>query len=166
MSGRDNSPDLQKLEATFPDELVDTHHQHGDATAVVRRDRIVDVCRFLRDSPEYAFEMLMDECGVDRGEHPERHERFEVVLHFYSLTHGFRLRVRVPIPESDPVMYTLSGLWKGANWFEREIWDMYGIRFEGHPDLRRLLLYDQFEGHPLRKDYPITKQQPLVGPVD
>jgi len=162
----EGSPALLKLTETFPEEILHAHAQHGDATCVVKRDRIVDIVTFLRDEPDLSFEMLMDECGVDRSEHPERFERFEVVLHFYSLTHNHRVRVRVAIPEDDPKMATLSELYKGANWFEREIWDMYGIRFEGHPDLRRLLLYDQFEGHPLRKDYPITRRQPLVGPLN
>jgi len=157
---------LNALEKRFPGDVVATHTDHGDATAVVKRDRIVEIVEFLRDDPALSFEMLVDECGVDRSLHSERHERFEVVLHLYSLTHNHRLRVRVPIPEDDPVMETLSGVWKGANWFEREVWDMYGIRFHGHPDLRRLLLYDQFEGHPLRKDYSITQRQPLVGPLN
>ena len=160
------SPVLQLLKDAFPAEVIAVHEQHGDATAVVRRDRIVDICRFLKETPELAFEMLSDECGVDRSRHSDRYQRFEVVLHLYSLTHNHRVRVRVPLPEDDPMMDTLTSLWKGANWFEREIWDMFGIRFAGHPDLRRLLLYDQFEGHPLRKDYPITRRQPLVGPIN
>jgi NADH-quinone oxidoreductase subunit C len=157
---------MRALVERFPSEVVHRHARHGDATCVVARERIVEICRFLRDDPALSFEMLMDECGVDRMSHPERFERFEVVLHLYSLAHNRRLRLRVPIPEDDPTMPTLCTLWKGANWFEREIWDMYGIRFQGHPDLRRILLYDQFEGHPLRKDYPITRRQPLVGPLN
>lgn len=161
-----DTPAVRALAERFPGVIVHSHAQHGDVTCVVGREHIVEICRFLRDEPTLSFEMLSDECGVDRMSHPDRYERFEVVLHLYSLTHNQRLRLRVPIPEDDPSMPTLSGLWKGANWFEREIWDMYGIRFPGHPDLRRILLYDQFEGHPLRKDYPITKRQPLVGPVN
>lgn len=166
MSEADASPAVRALTERFESEILHTHGQHGDATCVVKRDRIVEICEFLRDDEHLSFEMLTDECGVDRMEHPERFERFEVVAHLFSLTHNHRVRLRVPIPEDDPTMDTLSGLWKGANWFEREIWDMYGVRFLGHPDLRRLLLYDQFEGHPLRKDYPITKRQPLVGPLN
>lgn len=142
------------------------HEQHGDATAIIKREDVLDVCRFLKETPSLSFEMLTDECGVDRVSHPDKVERFEVVIHLYSITHNHRVRLRVPVPESDPSMDSLVPLWKGANWFEREIWDMYGIRFPGHPDLRRLLLYDQFQGHPLRKDYPMTKRQPLVGPLN
>jgi len=157
---------VERVKAEFPGAVLHDHDQHGDHTLVIRREHVVDVMRFLRDTPELAFEMLSDECGVDRLEHPDQFERFEVVCHLYSLTHNHRVRVRVPIPEDDPSMDTLTVLWKGADWFEREVWDMYGIRFPGHPDLRRILLYDQFEGHPLRKDYPMTKRQPLVGPIN
>jgi len=157
---------VQRIKERFPDMVLGEHAQHGDDTVIVRRDAIVEICRLLKETPELSFEMLTDECGVDRLHHPQKIERFEVVLHLYSLTHNHRVRVRVAIPEADPWMQTLTVLWKGADWFEREIWDMYGIKFRGHPDLRRLLLYDQFEGHPLRKDYPITKRQPLVGPLN
>jgi len=92
--------------------------------------------------------------------------RFEVVYHFYSSRHHHRLRVKVPLGAADPVVESLTGLWKGANWYEREVWDMFGIRFTGHPDLRRILMYDEFIGHPLRKDYPINKRQPLIGPLN
>jgi NADH-quinone oxidoreductase subunit C len=157
-------PVLAALIETFGDAIIHCHAQHGDATAVIQREHVLDICRFLKDTPSGTYEMLIDECGVDRSEHPDKFERFEVVIHLLSLSKKARVRLRVPIPESDPRMDSLVPIWKGANWFEREIWDMYGIKFPGHPDLRRLLLYDQFEGHPLRKDYPIKKQQPLVGP--
>ena len=85
---------------------------------------------------------------------PATGERFEVVYHFFSLALKHRLRVKVPVPESDPVVDTVSGLWATANWFEREVWDMVGIKFRGHPNLKRILMYESFEGHPLRKDYP------------
>src|SRR5438876_76098 len=91
-----------------------------------------------------------------------RTPRFEVVYQLYSLSLNHRLRVKVPVPEDDPVVPTASGVWKSANWAEREAWDMFGIRFAGHPDLRRILMYPEFEGHPLRKDYPVDKRQPLV----
>ena len=92
--------------------------------------------------------------------------RFEVVYHFYSTTRNHRLRVKVPLAEADPVVASLTELWQSANWFEREVWDMFGIRFTGHPNLKRLLLYEPFQGHPLRKDYPVTKRQPLIGPAN
>ena len=92
--------------------------------------------------------------------------RFEVVYHLYSLTHNHRLRVRVPVDDRDPSVASVTGLWPAANWFEREVWDMYGVTFSGHPNLTRILMYEEFEGHPLRKDYPINKRQPLIGPVN
>jgi NADH-quinone oxidoreductase subunit C len=157
---------LKLLLERFPGEILHHHEQHGDATVVIRRERMLEVFRHLRRDAALSFEFLMDECGVDRLLIEDRFERFEVVCHLYSLTHNHRLRVRVAVPEEDPVVDSLTAVWRSANWFEREIWDMYGIRFRGHPDLRRLLLYDQFEGHPLRKNYPITKRQPLVGPLN
>ena len=97
---------------------------------------------------------------------PNDDYRFEVVYHFYSLGRNHRLRVKVPLAAADPVIDSLTSLWASANWFEREVWDMFGVRFTGHPDLRRLLMYEEFQGHPLRKDYPHRKRQPLVGPVN
>ena len=103
---------------------------------------------------------------------PERWERggsydefrFDVVYHFYSTRHNRRLRLRVPLASADPVVDSLTELWRSADWFEREVWDMFGIRFTGHPNLRRLLMYEEFQGHPLRKDYPAARRQPLIGP--
>ena len=92
--------------------------------------------------------------------------RFEVVYHFYSVPKNHRLRVKVPLPEAAPSVPSLTGLWESANWYEREVWDMYGIRFDGHPNLKRIMMYEGFEGHPLRKDYLVNKRQPLVGPVN
>ena len=92
----------------------------------------------------------------------KRTPRFEVVYHLYSLSKNHRLRVKIPVAGEDPVVDSLTPLWKGADWLEREVWDMFGIRFRGHPDLRRILLYEQFEGYPLRKDYPVNYRQPLV----
>ncbi len=92
--------------------------------------------------------------------------RFDMVYHLYSSTQNHRLRVKVPLSASDPIVDSLTGLWATANWFEREVWDMFGIGFRGHPNLKRLLMYESFEGHPLRKDYPVRKRQPLIGPVN
>jgi len=100
----------------------------------------------------------------ERSVPPEAY-RFELVYHFYSTAHNQRVRLKVPLAASDPAADSLTGLWQAANWFEREVWDMFGIRFTGHPDLRRILLYEEFQGHPLRKDYPSNKRQPLIGPM-
>ena len=93
-------------------------------------------------------------------------DRFEVVYHFFSLSFRHRLRVKVPVQERQAEVDSLTPLWASADWFEREVWDMYGIRFRGHPSLKRILMYESFEGHPLRKDYPVNKRQPLIGPVN
>ena len=152
---------LSRLLAEHRDAVTATHADLGDATAVVDRTRIVEVLRFLRDDPELEFEMLSDVTAVDLL---PATPRFEVVYHLYSVAKNHRVRIKAPVPEGAPQIDSVSSLFGSANWMEREVYDMYGIHFEGHPDLRRLLLYDEFEGHPLRKDYPKEKRQPLVGP--
>ena len=97
---------------------------------------------------------------------PATSARFEVVYHFFSLPLRRRFRLKVPVEEAHPEIDSLTPLWATANWFEREVWDMYGIRFRGHPDLKSILMYEEFQGHPLRKDYPVNKRQPLIGPVN
>jgi NADH-quinone oxidoreductase subunit C len=152
---------LKRLIAERENAVQETHARLGDATARVDRERIEDVLAFLRDDPELEFEMLTDLTAVDYlGEQP----RFEVVYHLYSVAHNHRVRVKVRVPEDDPAIASAVPLYASANWMEREVFDLYGIRFDGHPDLRRILLYDEFEGHPLRKDYPKEKRQPLLGP--
>jgi NADH-quinone oxidoreductase subunit C len=162
----DGSAILARLTERFGPAILSTHAHRGDHTAVVDRAAIAEVLRVCRDDPELRFEMLVDLTAVDYLHYAGREEpaRFEVVYHLYSVTHNHRLRLKVPVEEDDPVVPTAVPLWPIANWYEREVWDMFGIRFEGHPDLRRLLLYEEFEGHPLRKDYPIHRRQPLIGP--
>jgi NADH-quinone oxidoreductase subunit C len=155
------SPLLHRLLVQHVAAVKETHAQHGDATALVDKDRLVEVMRFLKDDPELAFDMLTDVTCVDYlGETP----RFEMVYHLYSLAKNHRLRIKARVPEEPCEIDTLCPLWPSANWMEREVWDLYGVRFTGHPDLRRLLLYEEFQGHPLRKDYPKERRQPLVGP--
>jgi len=157
---------LERLRARFGDWIGSVHDDRGDATAVVDRAAILDILAFCRNDAALGFEMLMDLTAVDYGKFPGREDgpRFEVVYHLYSLTHNHRVRLKVIVEEDAPVVPTAVPLWPIANWFEREVWDMFGIRFEGHPDLRRLLMYEEFQGYPLRKDYPINKRQPLIGP--
>jgi NADH-quinone oxidoreductase subunit C len=152
---------LRRLLAEHPGAVVETHAQHGDATAVVAPGDLLRVMRWLRDAPELAFDMLSDVTAVDLL---DREPRFEVVYHLYSLSRNHRLRVKARVSEDSCEVESLVELWPSANWMEREVFDLYGIRFRNHPDLRRLLLYDGFEGHPLRKDYPKERRQPLVGP--
>lgn len=122
----------------------------GELTLVAPRERIVEVLTALRD--QFGFQQLLDLCGVD---YPDRKERFEVVYHLLSMTRNARLRVKVSTDETQPVPSVISA-YPAANWFEREAYDMYGLLFSGHPDLRRLLTDYGFEGHPLRKDFPMT----------
>jgi NADH-quinone oxidoreductase subunit C len=155
------SPALRRLIEALPDAVRETHAHVGDATACIDPERVVEVARLLRDDSELEFEMLTDVTAVDYlGEEP----RFEMVYHFYSVARNHRLRIKARVPDEPPEIDSLVDVYASANWMEREVWDLYGIRFKGHPDLRRILLYEEFEGHPLRKDYPKEKRQPLVGP--
>ena len=131
----------------------------GQVVVIVEREALERTLETLRDDPELRFEMLSDLTVVD---YLGRTPRFEVVYQLYSLSRNHRLRVKVPVGEDDPVVPSAVGVWKSANWAEREAWDLFGIRFAGHPDLRRILMYPEFEGFPLRKDYPAQKTQPLV----
>ncbi len=152
---------LRRLIEGLPEALRGTHAELGDATALVDPSRLLEVMRFLRDDPDLEFEMLSDVTAVDYlGEEP----RFELVYHLYSVAKNHRLRIKARVSEEAAEIDSLVALWPSANWMEREVWDLYGIRFRAHPDLRRLLLYEEFEGHPLRKDYPKERRQPLVGP--
>ncbi len=153
------SPVLRSLIDQLASAVKHTHANLGDATAVVDPARIYDVMEFLRDESE--FDMLTDLTAVDYlGETP----RFEVVYHFYSTIQNRRVRIKARVSEEAAELASVCDLFASANWMEREVFDLYGIRFTGHPDLRRILLYEEFEGHPLRKDYPKEKRQPLVGP--
>ncbi len=162
----DGAAILAALQERFGAGVLETHDHRGDHTAVVDRAVLIDVLRFCRDDERLGFDMLMDLTAVDYSKYPGREDgpRFEVVYHLYSLGHNHRLRVKVRVDEDDAVVPTAVPLWPIANWLEREVWDMFGVRFEGHPDLRRLLMYEEFVGHPLRKDYPINRRQPLIGP--
>jgi len=157
---------LNRLQTRFGTAILETHEHRGDATAVVDRASIIDVLRYARDDDALGFDMLMDLTAVDYLVYPGREDapRFEVVYHLYAIGRNQRVRLKVRVDEDDAVMPTAVALWPIANWLEREVWDMFGIRFEGHPDPRRLLLYESFVGHPLRKDYPINRRQPLIGP--
>jgi len=140
---------LDTLNETHPGAVVP---QEGldQPTWVVSRDSLVDVCRALRDDPETQFDLLLDACGVDW---PERAERFEAVYHLYSVRRRERLRLKVPLAEGDLRLPSLIPVWKAANWFEREMYEMFGFQVQDHPNLSRLLTHEAFEGHPLRKDY-------------
>ncbi len=152
-------PLLTRLRERFPEAVIATHAYRGDATAEIAPATLLDVCTFLRDDPESAFDFLADVTAVDYiGTAP----RFELVYHLRSIARGQRVRLKTRVSEESPRVASLTSVWRGANWLERETYDMYGIVFDGHPDLRRIYLYEEFQGHPLRKDYPKEKRQPLV----
>lgn len=180
----------------FGDAVSASHAYRGDETVVLRRAYLFEVARFLKDDRALQMSFLMDLTAVDYSTFgqspapaffassgvavspssqipdedpwpgPPSEARFVVTYHFYSLVHKHRLRLVVPVEESDVELDSLTPLWAGADWLEREVWDMFGIRFKGHPNLKRILMYEEFEGHPLRKDYPVNKRQPLIGPVN
>ena len=159
---------LQKIQERFAADIIATHDFRGDETCVIRPSALRTVAKFLKETPELDFNFLMDLTAVDylffAGGRVQKEHRFEVVYHFYSLKHNHRIRLKVPADENKPEVDSLSDLWPSANWYEREVWDMYGIKFNGHPNLKRILMYEEFQGHALRKDYAFNKRQPLIGP--
>ncbi len=154
---------LDKITQRFPGVLLGTHSFRGDDTVVIKKEAILDVLRFAKEDHELDFNVLMDLCGVDYLRMHKK-PRFEVVYHLYSLARKHRLRIKVGVEEHNPEIDSAVSLWLAADWYEREVWDMFGIRFNGHPNLKRILMYEEFTGHPLRKDYPVNKRQPLIGP--
>lgn len=154
---------LAKIQEEFGDDLIQVHSQHGQDTVIVSRSALLKLANFLKDDEGLGFDCLMDVTAVD---YLKRKPRLEVVYHFFSYANLTRLRVKVPVGGEEPEVDSLTHLWSSADWYEREVYDMFGIRFRNHPDLRRILMYPEFEGHPLRKDYPIDKRQPLIGPRD
>ncbi len=136
--------------------VVDVSHAFGETTVIVPSGSIVEACEFLRSA--HGFDMLADLCGVDRG--PEEEPRFEVNYHLFSTVHHRRLRLKVVLSGDDPIVETVTPVWRTADWHERETFDLLGIVFEGHPDLRRILLPSDFDGHALRKDYPLRGYEP------
>ena len=154
---------LEKIKEQFQDGVIDTHEFRGDKVVVIRKDFVVELMEYLKADPTLDFNMLIDLSAVDYLA-MERKPRFDVVYHLKSLKNGYRLRVKAGVDEDQPEIDSITSLWPIANWFEREAWDMFGIQFKGHPDLKRILMYEGFQGHPLRKDYPYNKRQPLIGP--
>ena len=153
MSRPPSSEDIAYLRERFPDAVRDVRGGLGEVTVYVDAATIVEVCRFLRDDARFEFNMLADQTAVDLG--IDQDPRFEVVYHLNSLTKYHRLRLKAPLSGDEPSIASVTSVWKTANWLERETYDMFGIVFEGHPDLRRILMPEEFQWHPLRKDYPV-----------
>jgi NADH-quinone oxidoreductase subunit C len=150
---------VDRLRAEFGERILSASAPFGDHEVLVAVKDWVEVARFLRNDSEMQMDHFIDITAID---HPERRSaRFDLILLTRSSKTGARLCMRTHV-EDGQEPGTLSEIWKGANWAEREVWDMFGIKFQGHPDMRRILMYEEFEGHPLRKDYPIDKTQPLV----
>ncbi|MFO7577043.1 MAG: NADH-quinone oxidoreductase subunit C [Pelovirga sp.] len=141
---------VEKLKAKFSSEILDVVEFRGETTVTVKKEQIVDICTFMRDQGGY--NLLCDLCSVDYlGQAP----RFMVVYNLYNIPSKQRIRLKAPVDEQDARINTVSTVWSTANWMERECWDLMGIDFTGHPDQRRILMPEDWEGHPLRKDYPL-----------
>lgn len=147
---------LERLQEQFGATILDHSEFRGDLSVRVKPEAIVEVARFLRDDPQLQYNFLENICGVD---YLGRDPRFEVVYHFISLQSYDRICLKVGLPEANPSVPTLTNLWAGANWQERETYDMFGIVFEGHPSLVRILMPDDWEGHPQRKDVPLGAEE-------
>lgn len=157
-----------KLESKFVEMFKRATLNLGDCEVYLEAKQLIDFCRAIRVDSELSFDLLVSISAVDyldsefmsalrAGE-----GRYEVVYQLLSLQHKHRLRIKVSLPEQNPEVASIVSIWRGAGFMEREVFDMYGIRFSGHPDLRRVLMYDEFQGHPLRKDYPVLGKQPRV----
>ena len=144
---------LRQRDASWVDSVVEAF---GAVTVFVPRDAILEACYFLRD--EHEFDLLADICGADRG--PEEDPRFEVNYHLFSTIHFQRLRLKVLLSEEDPTVESVTDVWRTADWHERETFDMFGVKFANHPDLRRILMPSDFDGHALRKDFPLRGYEP------
>ena len=187
---------IQAVSDRFPAAVKASHSYRGDATVLLSREFLLEVARTLKEDPAFQMNFLMDLTAIDFSSFgakrspaffassgvavspspeipdqdpwpgPPGPARFVVVYHLFSLPLKHRLRLEVPVEDADAEVDSLTSLWAGANWLEREVWDMFGIRFRGHQNLKRILMYEGFVGHPLRKDYPVNKRQPLIGPVN
>ncbi len=145
--------DASLARARFASVIEEVVEAASEVTIVARRDGLVELMTWLRDEPSLSFKYLSDVAGLDLGEFAN--PRFAVSYHLYSLEHNHRLRVKVFVDEDDASLPTLWYVWKSANWLEREVYDMFGVNFENHPDLRRILMPADYEGYPLRKDFPV-----------
>ena len=152
---------LEILQKEFGGAVESIDSTDGVDTFSVDCQKIIDVLKYLKKFPECPFDLFLDLCGVDYLAQSASGGRFEVVYHLYSLPKKKRVRLRVKIAGEKPSIQSAVPVYPIADWFEREAYDLLGIRFEGHPNLKRLLMWEGFEGHPLRKDYPIDKRQPI-----
>ena len=147
-----NEKVIEKLNIKYANAVLETNEFRGELTIIISKEHIVEVCRFLKEDEELAFDLLADLCGIDMNT-PEN--RFGVIYNLYSLKNKHRIRLKIFNGEENQKVPSVTGIWGTANWHERETYDMFGIIFEGHPDLRRIYMPDEFEYYPLRKDFPL-----------
>jgi NADH-quinone oxidoreductase subunit C len=152
------SPLVAALQLARPDSIVEVIEAFGEVTLVVPREKIAELCSYLKTAPGLEFNFLSDISGADRG--PEEEPRFEVNYHLFSTRKHHRLRLKVLLNEEEARVESVTNVWRTANWHERETFDLFGVIFDGHPDLRRILLPDDWEGHALRKDFPLRGYEP------
>lgn len=152
---------VERVKGKFPEGLLKVDEFRGETTLSVKREKVIEILRLLKEDEELSFNYLMDLCGVDNlGEVP----RFEVIYQLYSFRNNGYLRVKAGVPEADIHVGTATGLWQAADWFEREAFDMFGILFDGHPNLSRILMWDGYDGFPLRKEFPIKERDKSIAP--
>jgi NADH-quinone oxidoreductase subunit C len=180
---------VELVREKFPDAILSAHSHRGDEVVVLRRERIAEICRFLKEDAAADMKLLSQIAAVDLLTYqsemtggaalasnevpaydlekpPSVEPRYYVAYNLYSVTRKHRLRLHVPVRSDDAKVPTVSAVWRTADWWERYVFDMMGVEFTGHPNLERLLMYPEFVGHPLRKDYPVRKRQPLVPELD
>lgn len=148
---------VSRVQEQFPDAVQEVVNFRDETTLILDPARLVEVMTFLRDAPDLRYSMCADVTAVDWD---LREPRFDVVYHLLSLDNASPIRVKIGVPEDNMVAPSVTGVWAGANWYEREVYDLFGITFEGHPDLRRIMMPDHWQGHPLQKTYPIMGPEP------
>lgn len=141
------------IKSKFPSEVKDIVEFQGQVSVLIKKERLLEIMKFLHKTPELFFDLLADLCGVDYL--GKKEVRFEVVYHLLSIKYNKAIRIKAEVPEDDCAIDSVIGIWAGADWHERECYDMFGIKFNGHPDLRRILMPEDWQGYPLRKDYPL-----------
>ncbi len=156
----------EQVKAKFFNSVTEAYTDKGDEVVRVKRESIKALLSSLKKDPDFDFDLLMDVFAVDYLHWEEKEIRFEVNYNLFSLKKNHRLFIKCGVPELDAQIDSAVSVWPAADWYEREVWDMMGIVFNGHPNLKRILMYESFQGHPLRKDYPYNRRQPIIGPVN
>ncbi len=156
----------ENIQSRFAEDVISLADQAGDEAITLKRNSVKKVLLALKENAEFQFDMLADLFAVDYLFWEEKENRFEIIYNLYSTVKNHRIFIKLPVPEKDARVETVTSVWPAANWFEREVWDMFGVKFDGHPNLKRILMYEEFQGHALRKDYPYNKRQPLIGPLN